>query len=174
MQGARESARRTQCVNNLKQLGLAVSNYASNVGVLPPTATTSPSGFPSQPTNNFGMKARILPYLEQSLIFDALNQSDFALSATGENDTIVTTQVSAYLCPSDTNVPAGPYTFVNGTASPTSSAMAAIPTTSGPSTPTTAAKWMVPPIRSGAHGTGGSITLAKISDGLSNTAVFSE
>ena len=43
VQGARESARRTQCVNNLKQLCLAVQNYASAVGALPPTATTNPA-----------------------------------------------------------------------------------------------------------------------------------
>src|SRR5207237_63004 len=83
VQAAREAARRSQCVNNLKQLGLAIQNYTDAVGALPPTATTSPSGFPSQPTNNFGMKARLLPYLEQGAMFNALNQSFIAEPAAG-------------------------------------------------------------------------------------------
>ena len=122
VQGARESARRTQCVNNLKQLCLAINNYATSAGALPPTGTTNPSPVPgnpnfSMPTNNFGMKARILPYLEQQQLYNALNQGYIAESATGENDTIVTTQVAAFLCPSDVNVPVGAYGFVNGSGS---------------------------------------------------------
>src|SRR5438067_2359060 len=77
VQAAREAARRSQCVNNLKQLGLAVQNYSDAHGSLPPTGDNSNKNlYPS--SNNFGMKARLLPYLEQTALFNALNMSFIA------------------------------------------------------------------------------------------------
>src|SRR5262249_26834829 len=75
VQAAREAARRAQCVNNLKQLGLAIANYESSNGCLPPSdmATTYNSG--SANVNDFGMKVRILPYMEQTSLFNSFNQS---------------------------------------------------------------------------------------------------
>src|SRR5262249_45092436 len=73
VQAAREAARRSACVNNLKQLGLAIMNYTDGNGALPPTANTNPSGTPSQPTNDFSMKARMLPFLELGSVYNALN-----------------------------------------------------------------------------------------------------
>src|SRR6186713_2850529 len=65
VQAAREAARRAQCVNNLKQLGLAIQNYNSVNGSIPPTSnnTTVPAGVGQ--TNDFSMKARLLPFIEQ-------------------------------------------------------------------------------------------------------------
>ena len=57
VQAAREAARRAQCTNNLKQLGLAVHNYNSSMGSIPPNS--------SAVTNDISMK-RPLPMLEQS------------------------------------------------------------------------------------------------------------
>src|SRR5262249_40105829 len=56
VQAAREAARRSQCVNNLKQLGIAIQNYADVNTVLPPTGNqiTVPAGV--GPTNDFSMK----------------------------------------------------------------------------------------------------------------------
>ena len=63
VQAAREAARRSQCVNNLKQLGLAIQNYSDINSGLPPTGSpgTSAAAF----INDFSMKVRMLPYLEQ-------------------------------------------------------------------------------------------------------------
>jgi prepilin-type N-terminal cleavage/methylation domain-containing protein/prepilin-type processing-associated H-X9-DG protein len=173
VQAARESARRTQCVNNLKQLGLAVHNYSSTTGALPPTATTNPSGFPSQPTNNFGMKARLLPYLEQQAMWNALNQGAIAESATGENDTVVTTQVAAFLCPSDNNVPVGAYAFKNGTAT-RQVGYGSYPNNIGTIFTNNGGKLDGPAYHMGTPAQGGTITMARIKDGTSSTAIFSE
>ena len=108
VQAAREAARRAQCVNNLKQIGLALHNYHSTQDVLPPAGS-------SQVTNGyvrqcFSMKARILPFMEQQTVFNAFNFSFDAEWAqdTGDgtgwasvNVTAKATRVASYLCPSD-------------------------------------------------------------------------
>jgi prepilin-type N-terminal cleavage/methylation domain-containing protein/prepilin-type processing-associated H-X9-DG protein len=109
VQAAREAARRAQCVNNLKQLGLAVANYESGNGVLPPTGTGASSD--TLLMNDFSMKARVLFFMEQSNVYNALNQSYYALSPTipAINSTASCMTVSSFLCPSDGNNPA--YTY---------------------------------------------------------------
>src|SRR4051812_47425865 len=76
VQAAREAARRSQCINNLKQMSLALANYESSNGSLPPsssnTAVVASNG--STPTS-FGMKARLLPFMEQAGMSNALNFS---------------------------------------------------------------------------------------------------
>jgi hypothetical protein len=73
VQAAREAARRAQCVNNLKQLGLSVMNYESANGAVPPVIMYFKNG-PGLYGNDFGLKARILPYLEQAALYNSLNQ----------------------------------------------------------------------------------------------------
>ncbi|CAN5851238.1 DUF1559 domain-containing protein [soil metagenome] len=100
VQAAREAARRAQCLNNLKQLGLAVHNYTDVVGGLPPTLVlTGPS--PSQVTwtNGFGAHPRILPYAEQGPLFDTFNFDVDML--TPPNSTGIGTMVSILTCPSE-------------------------------------------------------------------------
>jgi len=65
VQSAREAARRAQCVNNLKQLGLAVHLYADGHGMFPPAS--------QGPIYQFSTLARLTPYLEQGGLFAALN-----------------------------------------------------------------------------------------------------
>ena len=117
VQAAREAARRSQCVNNLKQIGLAVMNYESSNGSLPPTGVVNPSGNPIQMIGNFGMKVRLLPFIEQSALYATLNVTYNGFAPNGQNDTILTTQVNAFLCPSDANIPIYSYTLTNGTGS---------------------------------------------------------
>ena len=82
VQAAREAARRSQCVNNLKQLCLAIHNYASTYESLPPGGEVNSNEYPGFGTTNgpqnFAMKVRLLPYLEQVNAFNSVN---FAVSA---------------------------------------------------------------------------------------------
>src|ERR1700735_125399 len=98
VQAAREAARRSQCINNLKQLGLAVQGYSDANVALPPAAATGPEW-----SNNFSMKARVLPFLEQTALFNSMNMSFFQVA--DQNATSLTTMVDTFLCPSDANVP---------------------------------------------------------------------
>src|SRR4051794_23483525 len=74
VQSAREAARRMQCSNNLKQIGLALHNYHGNHNVLPPGYVYQ-KGYP---VGGFGWATMILPHLEQAPLFASLN---FALPA---------------------------------------------------------------------------------------------
>src|SRR3954466_8729198 len=106
VQAACEAARRAQCVNNLKQLGLAVMNYADAVGALPPTGLNTPG----TATPDFAMKPRLLPYMEQTAAYNALNFSALFNDAQGMNFTVRCIQVATLVCPSDGNVPSASIT----------------------------------------------------------------
>src|SRR6516164_3900023 len=110
VQAAREAARRAQCVNNLKQLALAIANYESTNGSLPPTAIDTSVLL----INDFSLKVRILPFLEQQAAYNALNQSYSGQPTHGSskdtnltNFTVRTMQINALVCPSDGNLPVG-------------------------------------------------------------------
>src|SRR3569623_601739 len=75
VQAAREAARRSQCVNNLKQLGLAVHNYASINDVIPPKDMW-PTGVSTGLSNfSVGWPVSLLPNFEQQALFNAYNFS---------------------------------------------------------------------------------------------------
>jgi prepilin-type N-terminal cleavage/methylation domain-containing protein/prepilin-type processing-associated H-X9-DG protein len=111
VQAAREAARRAQCINNLKQIGLAMHNYISTNDALPPSGSShylggaAPNGVPV--ANAFSMKVRILPFMEQQQIFNAVNfgldpewrplYSDWEPA----NVTAKAMRISSFLCPSD-------------------------------------------------------------------------
>jgi prepilin-type N-terminal cleavage/methylation domain-containing protein/prepilin-type processing-associated H-X9-DG protein len=99
VQAAREAARRIQCMNNLKQIGIAVHNYHDSLGALPLgcAVTFDKSGTPY--FNGWGITARILPYMEGQNKFNAANFS--LANETPENDTVMRISTNTYLCPSD-------------------------------------------------------------------------
>jgi prepilin-type N-terminal cleavage/methylation domain-containing protein/prepilin-type processing-associated H-X9-DG protein len=108
VQAAREAARRSQCVNNLKQLGLAIQNYHDVNNEIPPTSNSgAPAGIGQ--TNDFSMKARLLPFVEQTVLFNALNMSFSSTSA--QVFTVRVQKVNVFLCPSDGNAPSSNVTL---------------------------------------------------------------
>ncbi len=138
VQAAREAARRSQCTNNLKQIGLAMHNYISANEALPPAHVDRPSnGTPTiaEPNQNQSVHARLLPYIEQQAAYNSMNWNFGARwngneggSNTTSNPpdnssggyygmfqyTVLTMQISAFLCPSDPNPGSSGTYMVNG------------------------------------------------------------
>src|SRR3954462_14198564 len=73
VQAAREAARRIQCTNNLKQMGLGLHNYESIPRAFPPSNASSGTGNTVAWTNGFSVHVRVLPFMEQGVAFNALN-----------------------------------------------------------------------------------------------------
>lgn len=99
VQQAREAARRTQCKNNLKQIGLAFHNYADLHKILPPgyVSAFTPTGDDLGP--GWGWAAMLMPQLDQSPAYQLIDFSSGIESPT--NSTIRLKTFSMFLCPSD-------------------------------------------------------------------------
>jgi len=111
VQSAREAARRTQCVDNLKQIGLALHNYESSVGSFPISGQGSLYTIPIPDTmyvDGTGIHARILPFIEQAPTFNAIN-FDFPdyNHISGTNYTAFSTVESTFICPDAQRQPQG-------------------------------------------------------------------
>ncbi len=109
VQAAREAARRMQCCNNLKQLGLAVLNYENAKKVFPPGAffgdTSSPGGYDqiTQPMKG-SIFVHLLPFIEQQAMYDAFDFSQINITGQklpGSTVEIRSIAIACYVCPSD-------------------------------------------------------------------------
>jgi prepilin-type N-terminal cleavage/methylation domain-containing protein len=102
VQQAREAARRTQCKNNLKQIGLAIQNYESTFSRLPSCGegTTFSTNPPSTVWGLHSLLSQILPYLDQANTYQQFDFR-FAYNATPQNIAASRQAISTYVCPSD-------------------------------------------------------------------------
>jgi len=104
VQAAREAARRSQCVNNLKQMGLATMNFESSNSMFPPGWGPNPLDFG---TGRASVQAIILPFLENAAAYSAfnfyftMNNAGAPPGGASQNYTAQIQIVSTFVCPSD-------------------------------------------------------------------------
>ncbi len=160
VQQAREAARKSQCKNNLKQIGLAVANYESSVGTLPPSMCINPA---VTTNSSWSIHGRLMPYLDQQNFFDQID-----LSVGWSSFPVISNfRVPGYQCPSDPKADRARDTGSNG--------IFLYPTTYGFNFGT----WLVYDPVTGAGGDGicfpnSRIKMSSVTDGSSNTLLASE
>ena len=93
VQQAREAARRSQCRNNLKQIGLAVHNFESTYGYIPTSLRP-----PTANTTRVAVLTNLLPYIDQATVYNQYNQS--INWNTGTNIPLSQTRIQSFMCPS--------------------------------------------------------------------------
>jgi prepilin-type N-terminal cleavage/methylation domain-containing protein/prepilin-type processing-associated H-X9-DG protein len=98
VQAAREAARRIQCTSQLKQLGLAMMNYESVAGALPPSLVLAKNGSTLW-SNGWSIQGRLLPFLEQGNAFNSINFTN-PYSNPG-NTTVSQLTIAVFICPSE-------------------------------------------------------------------------
>ena len=110
VQQAREAARRTQCKNQLKQLGIALHNYHDTHKVFP-QQTYGTQAAPGSNGSEWGgnsVHTMLLPYIDQATVYNQYNLNMFSYQAPNRSATPAgpgDTNIATFICPSDTNPP---------------------------------------------------------------------
>jgi prepilin-type N-terminal cleavage/methylation domain-containing protein/prepilin-type processing-associated H-X9-DG protein len=175
VQQAREAARRSQCRNNLKQIGLAFHSYHDTAGVLPPGMINSPTATTTGGTG-WAWSVFLLPYMDQAPLYNNLSPTGPMPISNATMLQLMRTVLPAYLCPSDSHLtPAqntlAPVVISGSAATPlalsnylaVSGSDAMDCTSSGPPAP-----------KNGTFYNNSNIGLRDIRDGSSNTVFASE
>jgi prepilin-type N-terminal cleavage/methylation domain-containing protein/prepilin-type processing-associated H-X9-DG protein len=159
VQSAREAARRASCLNNLKQIGLALHNYHSAIGSFPLSNTRAMESYQANYTDwgTWSAQALMLPYMEQTPVYNAANFYFNCWYSDGGpvNSTAFNMRVKSFMCPSDHLVGFANINNYRGSL--------------GTSTNT----WWGNE-QSGVFSLTTAYTIADITDGTSNTIAFSE
>jgi prepilin-type N-terminal cleavage/methylation domain-containing protein/prepilin-type processing-associated H-X9-DG protein len=184
VQSAREAARRAQCVNNLKQLALAVMNYEQTNGCIPSGCYVTPDYVDRFMNPNFSCFVRILPFMEQGPLYNAVNFNLQAMNV--ENITIAGAAIASLMCPSDAAVANSSavtltkqfnsfYSLPPGSWTQQFTSYGGVTGTfdlyADPASSVFAAKYAS---MNGLIFTSSTVTLAQITDGLSQTLLFGE
>jgi len=120
VQSAREAARRAQCINNLKQLGLATHNYLSSNNVFPQGIQWQSPNTPGNCWTSGSCLVAMSGYFEQGTVF---NSANFSLNMyAAANTTISGVGIGMLWCPSDPRV-ADPYTYPAGSVGTSATAL---------------------------------------------------
>ncbi len=106
VQQAREAARRTQCRSHLKQLGLALHNYAGSHGMFPPGhMDTYTDGISAGARHHFGWLTSLLPYVDQGPLYSQIDFSAASLTLNAHVNPVFyaagTVDIPLFVCPSD-------------------------------------------------------------------------
>jgi prepilin-type N-terminal cleavage/methylation domain-containing protein/prepilin-type processing-associated H-X9-DG protein len=116
VQAAREAARRIQCTNNLKQVGIGLHNYHDAIGAFPPGLISRPGSDGDNIGPGWGWAAMILPQIEQPAVFNVIN---FSLGIEfPANMTARLVKINTFICPSDASFQAQ-FTVVDDSTSST-------------------------------------------------------
>jgi prepilin-type N-terminal cleavage/methylation domain-containing protein len=202
VQAAREAARRSQCTNNLKQLGLGLHNYESANKCFPPSGLDYGCGWGAEPPgklfkNTHGL-ALMLPFVEQAALYQMANFSyafsncpgpwgsaapgsggtsaplagDCGIGGATCNAAVAATRVAVFLCPSDPGPETTSHDYFNSTTAPSN----LVPYTTNYDFSATRNSFNYPLPNPPDHmfGVNQALAISGVQDGLSNTAAINE